>query len=157
MLYNFCVCVLDCFFVCFGLFGLLYYSGLLCVFAFLYKAFFSRFLTYVPLSGRNPNSPDASGPTWLPYTVEHQHYMELNKNMGDNSSKQFLLPDKTNFWEVVLPGLMKQMDDDDGTQTCFPDGGGDTTSGASVPISGMSAVAGFTVVSMLFAGVQYFP
>lgn len=77
--------------------------------------------------------------------------------MGDNSSKQFLLADKTHFWEVVLPGLVKQMDDDDGgIQPCFPSGGGDTTSGASVPTRGMPAVVEFTVVSMLFAGVQYF-
>jgi len=50
--------------------------------------------------------------------------------MGPHSSKQYLLADKTHFWQDVLPGIITH-DDVTQTTTC------DATNGETVTTSGI--------------------
>lgn len=58
----------------------------------------------------NPNSPMNEGPVWQEYDINNQHYMELNKNLSTEATKQYVFARETNFWLEIFPSVVTSVD-----------------------------------------------
>ncbi|XP_060568675.1 acetylcholinesterase-like [Ruditapes philippinarum] len=65
----------------------------------------------------DPNSPNHPGPVWREYDLINQHYMELDRDLGDTGGKQFAFAKELNFWLEVFPDLVHATDNQ-GMKTC---------------------------------------
>ncbi|XP_053380023.1 cholinesterase 1-like isoform X2 [Mercenaria mercenaria] len=55
----------------------------------------------------NPNSPEDLGLDWIPYTLKHQHYLQISRDMTSSNVKQRWNTRRANFWANLLPQMIK--------------------------------------------------
>ena len=80
---------------------------------------------------RNPNTPIPVAVEWPSFTLDKQQYIDLNRDMSNNSIKQFLAGRRADFWLKTVPAVLDAIEHAQDsasmttdTDTCTSDGDG---------------------------------